>query len=143
MSQQGDSTFPNTHWTLIARAKSGDDDDARRALNELCGQYQFPLYCFIRRSGLDHQDAEDALQDFFAKVFRLEAFEGAAEARGGLLVTSLRRFLVKLVARPALPAARGEQRRAVIGLRRRAALPARGARGNGNARTRLRSKVAA
>jgi DNA-directed RNA polymerase specialized sigma24 family protein len=96
MIQKGDATFPTTRWTLIARARSEDESVARRALNEVCAQYHYPLYCFIRRSGLDHHDAEDALHDFFAKLLRLEVFAGAMQEMGrlrGLLVTALRRFV--------------------------------------------------
>ena len=97
MIQKGDATFPTTRWTLIARARSEDETVAGRALNEVCAQYHYPLYCFIRRSGLDHHDAEDALHDFFAKLLRLEVFAGAMQEMGrlrGLLVTALRRFVL-------------------------------------------------
>jgi RNA polymerase sigma-70 factor (ECF subfamily) len=97
MTQKGDGTFPTTRWTLIARARSADEAVARRALNDVCAQYHYPLYCYIRRSGLDHHDAEDALHDFFAKLLRLEVFAGAMEEMGrlrGLLMTALRRFVL-------------------------------------------------
>jgi hypothetical protein len=41
---QGD--FPNTRWSLISRAKKGED--TARALSELCEQYWYPLYVFVR-----------------------------------------------------------------------------------------------
>ncbi len=93
---QGDGRFPTTHWTLIARLKSGDAAEARRALDDLIAQYHFPLYCAIRRRGLVHHDAEDALHDFLAKLLRLEALVQADEAKGRLrafLGTALVRFL--------------------------------------------------
>jgi RNA polymerase sigma-70 factor (ECF subfamily) len=89
--------FPTTHWTLIARLKSADGETARRALDELCAQYRFPLYCAIRRSGVAHHDAEDALHDFLAKLLRLNTFSEADAAKGrlrSLLGTALRRFLL-------------------------------------------------
>ncbi len=92
----GHGRFSTTHWTLIARLKSGDAETARRALDDLCAQYHFPLYCVIRRKGLAHHDAEDALHDFLAKLLRLEAFAGADAAKGRLrafLATALSRFL--------------------------------------------------
>jgi RNA polymerase sigma-70 factor (ECF subfamily) len=88
--------FPTTRWTLIRRLKSPDASTVRRALNDLCAQYYYPLYCYIRHRGFDHHDAEDALHDFLAKLLRLEAFEDAAPDRGRLrafLGTALRRFL--------------------------------------------------
>lgn len=92
----GAGRFPTTHWTLIRRLKSPDPSTARRALDDLCGQYYYPLYCYIRHRGFDHHDAQDALHDFLAKLLRLGAFETAAAERGRLrafLGTSLRRFL--------------------------------------------------
>jgi DNA-directed RNA polymerase specialized sigma24 family protein len=92
-----DPCFPETRWTLIQRLRSGDETISRPALAELCVQYHFPLYCFIRRRGLDHHDAEDALQDFFAKLLRLESFATADPEKGRLrsyLATALHRFLI-------------------------------------------------
>lgn len=92
-----DGQFPPTRWTLIARLKSGDETEARAALEQLCAQYHYPLYCYIRRRGLEHHDAQDVLQDFFAKLLRLETFADADAARGRLrsyLATALQRFLI-------------------------------------------------
>ena len=93
----GDGHFPATHWTLIRRLRSGDDIVAHRALDELCAQYHYPLYCYLRRRGLDYHDAEDALHDFMGKLLRLEAFADADAEKGRLrsfLVTMLQRFLI-------------------------------------------------
>ena len=93
----GDGFFPTTHWTLIGRLKSGDEAAARRALDDLCTQYHYPLYCYIRRRGLEHHDAQDALHDFLAKLLRLDTFAEADATKGHLrsfLATALQRFLV-------------------------------------------------
>lgn len=92
-----DPCFPATRWTLISRLRSGDESVSRPALSELCTQYHFPLYCFIRRRGLDHHDAQDALHDFFAKLLRLDSFASADPEKGRLrsyLATALHRFLI-------------------------------------------------
>ncbi len=97
MSSSRDPNFPSTRWTLIRRLKSLDASEARRALDELCAQYYYPLYCYIRHTGLEHDDAEDALHDFFSKLLRLGTFEAATASRGRLrafLSTALRRFLI-------------------------------------------------
>lgn len=89
--------FPTTCWTLVARLKSSDEDAARRALDDLCAQYHYPLYCYIRRRGLHHYDAQDALHDFLAKLLRTRAFEDAEPEKGHLrafLSTALHRFLI-------------------------------------------------
>lgn len=93
----GDARFPTTHWTLIARLKSSDAAAVGRALDDLCAQYYYPLYCAIRRRGLAHHDAEDALHDFLAKLVRLDAFADADAEKGRLrsfLGASLGRFLI-------------------------------------------------
>ncbi|MEQ1860055.1 MAG: sigma-70 family RNA polymerase sigma factor [Chthoniobacteraceae bacterium] len=92
-----DGQFPPTRWTLIARLKSGDEAAKRAALEELCAVYHYPLYCYIRRRGLEHHDAQDALQDFFAKLLRLDALAQADASKGRLrtyLATALQRFLI-------------------------------------------------
>ena len=92
-----DGHFPSTRWTLVARLKTGDEKSMQRALEDLCSLYHYPLYCYIRRRGLDHHDAEDALHDFLAKVLRLDSFAAADADKGrlrGLLATSLQRFLL-------------------------------------------------
>lgn len=97
MTADASGKFPTTHWTLIRRLKSPDPGTARRALDDLCAQYYYPLYCYIRHRGFDHHDAEDALHEFFIKLLRLEAFEDARAERGRLrafLGTALRRFLI-------------------------------------------------
>ena len=97
MSPARDPFFPTTHWTLIARLKGSDQQEVRRALDDICRQYHYPLYCYIRRRGLSHHDAEDALQEFMAKLLRLETFEQAQPEHGklrGLLCVALQRFLI-------------------------------------------------
>ena len=92
-----DGRFPTTEWTLISRLKSDDSGTSARALDDLCRQYHYPLYCLIRSRGLAHHDAEDALHDFLAKLLRLEAFADLAAEKGRLrtfLAKSLDRFLI-------------------------------------------------
>jgi DNA-directed RNA polymerase specialized sigma24 family protein len=94
---KGNGNFPTTEWTLIARLRHEDELVCARALDELCAQYHYPLYCFIRRGGLAHHDAEDALHDFLVKLLRLEAFHDRGEEKGRLrtyLSKALDRFLI-------------------------------------------------
>lgn len=96
-SSSNEGQFPTTHWTLVQRLKSDDATTARRALEDLCAQYHYPLYCYIRRRGLQHHDAQDALHDFMAKLLRHGSFEAADQQRGHLrafLSTALHRFLI-------------------------------------------------
>ncbi len=88
--------MPTTQWSLIARLKGDDAGQASAALDELCRAYHYPLYCQIRRRGLPHHDAEDALHEFLSKLLRKDTF-GVAEAEKGrlrsFLQVALRRFL--------------------------------------------------
>lgn len=91
-----DGEFPTTDWTLISRLRSREDAVAQRALNDLCAQYHYPLYCYIRRRGLEHHDAQDALHDFLAKLLRNDSLRGTHQDEGrlrGFLSTALQRFL--------------------------------------------------
>jgi RNA polymerase sigma-70 factor (ECF subfamily) len=84
MSPEADGHFPTTHWTLVARIKSADVAVAAKALDELCAEYHYPLYCYLRRRGCEHHDAQDVLHDFLAGLLRQRALERMEEARGRL-----------------------------------------------------------
>lgn len=92
-----ESHLPATQWTLIARLRHGNPQDAQRALDELIHQYRYPLYCYLRRRGYSHYDADDILQDFLMKLLRNESFATADAAKGRLrcmLQVSLERFVI-------------------------------------------------
>ncbi|MBL9146722.1 MAG: sigma-70 family RNA polymerase sigma factor [Verrucomicrobiaceae bacterium] len=96
-SPKDDGRFPTTAWTLVERLKNSDTKVSTRALNDLCAQYHYPLYSFIRWRGVSHHDAEDVLHNFMAKLLRLNAFQNLDEDKGRLrtfLVRSLDRFLI-------------------------------------------------
>lgn len=104
-----DGRFPETRWTLVARLRSADGDIARRAMEDLIAQYRYPLYAYIRRRGLAHHDAEDALHDFLSKLLRLRSLDGANEAVG-----RLRGYLSAAVARFLLNWRRHEEKRGAV-----------------------------
>ncbi|SKA77557.1 RNA polymerase sigma-70 factor, ECF subfamily [Prosthecobacter debontii] len=92
-----ESHLPKTQWTLIARLRRGTPQDAQRALDELISQYRYPLFCYLRRRGYHHYDADDILQDFFMKLLRNESFNAADASKGRLrsmLHVSLDRFII-------------------------------------------------
>ena len=60
------SGFPTTAWTVVSRARSGVDSEAREALAFLCAAYWLPLYSFARRLGHASEDALDLTQGYFA-----------------------------------------------------------------------------
>lgn len=91
------SQLPATQWTLIARLRQGNSQDSQRALDELMTQYRYPLYCYLRRRGYNHYDADDILQDFLLKLLRNESFVNADSSKGRLrymLNVSLNRFVI-------------------------------------------------
>lgn len=96
-SPSPDRHFPDTSWTLVSGIRSSDPATASAALDETCRRYRHPLYCYLRRRGLSHPDAEDVLHDFFSRFLRLGSFENADQSRGrlrGYLATSLERHLI-------------------------------------------------
>lgn len=93
----GHSQLPATQWTLIARLRHGSEKEAKKALDELILQYRYPLYCYLRRRGYTHYDADDILQDFLMKLLRNQSFAQADASKGRLrcmLLVSLDRFII-------------------------------------------------
>ncbi|MFO1441119.1 MAG: hypothetical protein U1F81_22565 [Verrucomicrobiaceae bacterium] len=105
-SPNANGQMPSTDWTLIARLQSTDSATSTRALDELCQQYHYPLYCLIRSRGLAHHDAEDALHDFLAKLLRLDSLKGIDQEKG-----RLRTFLAKALERSLITRHHRESRR--------------------------------
>jgi DNA-directed RNA polymerase specialized sigma24 family protein len=99
----GDPRFLTTRWSLI-RSASGDDEAARRSLEELCQAYWYPLYAFLRRRGIEPPDAEDQVQAFFVLLLERRDFAAADPGRGRFrswLRTALKNFVVNEVEKAA------------------------------------------
>lgn len=88
------SPFPTTHWSLVKKVQRGSAEDARRAMEDICRGYWYPIYSYLRRSGHAPADAEDLTQDFFQRVIEEKSILGADEARG-----KLRSFLLGVLKR--------------------------------------------
>ncbi len=73
--------FGSTRWSLIQRA-SGDGEDSRTALEELCQSYWPAVFAFVRGKGYSHADTEDFTQGFFAFVIEKEVLASADASRG-------------------------------------------------------------
>ncbi len=96
MSEVRNAQFPTTHWSIFSRLRSEDAAVSRRALNDLLSQYRYTLYAYIRRRGVSHHDAEDALHDFLVRLLDAHSLDGANPTRGrlrGFLCTALGRFM--------------------------------------------------
>jgi RNA polymerase sigma-70 factor (ECF subfamily) len=74
--------FATTHWSAIFAAVNSESSEAAAALENLCGQYWYPLYAFARRQGHSAEDAEDLVQSFLADFLERKALQAADPARG-------------------------------------------------------------
>lgn len=94
---RGDARFPSTRWTIVMRVKAGSETVAAEAVSQLCKNYWYPLYAYVRRSGYGRESAEDLTQDFFARLVEQEILGRAQPEKGKLrtfLLTVMKRFLL-------------------------------------------------
>ena len=61
------SSFPDTRWTLIQRAK-GDTGENFQALDEWCRGYWKPVHSYIRAQGKNDDEANELTQSFFERL---------------------------------------------------------------------------
>ncbi len=91
------SSFPTTQWSLIAKAGAPASSQARAALEELCSDYWYPLYAFIRRKGNAPDRACDLTQDFFTRLLENDLLAAAEERKGrfrAFLQVACKNFLI-------------------------------------------------
>ena len=88
--------FATTRWTVVLAAGQRHTAQANVALEELCRIYWFPLYAYVRRRGHTREDAEDLVQEFFARFLAKNYLAGLASERGrfrAFLLAALKHFL--------------------------------------------------
>lgn len=73
--------FLTTRWTLLMQAR-GTDGQEDRALEALCARYWRPALHFVKGAGVEHAEAEDVVQSFFAAFLARGSFAKADAARG-------------------------------------------------------------
>jgi DNA-directed RNA polymerase specialized sigma24 family protein len=96
MRPPGGQEFPTTSWSLIRRAANLDVPESRSALATLCEAYWYPLYAYLRRAGQSSEDAEDLVQEFFARLLQAKRLEQLSPDRGsfrGFLLVALKNFV--------------------------------------------------
>ncbi len=89
--------FATTRWSVVLRAGADSQEAAQVALEQLCRDYWYPLYAYVRRKGYSPEDASDLTQDFFAKLIANDFAQGLSPEGGrfrSFLLTSLNRFLI-------------------------------------------------
>jgi RNA polymerase sigma factor (sigma-70 family) len=99
--------FPQTSWSLIARAAAPETPEGRAALAALCERYWYPVYAFIRRCA-SADEARDLAQGFFTRLLEkndLATVEPARARFRSWLLACLQHYLAKERAR-----ARAEKR---------------------------------
>jgi RNA polymerase sigma-70 factor (ECF subfamily) len=80
----------------VLAAGRGDEAAARRALEQLCQTYWYPLYVFVRRQGYAPPDAQDLTQGFFARALEKNAFAHLDQQKGrfrAFLLAAMKHFL--------------------------------------------------
>ena len=88
--QNTQARFAETHWTLVVKAGGSTSPEARDGLNQLCRDYWYPLYAFIRRQGHNPEEAKDLTQSFFIHLLEKELIKKADPEKG-----KFRTFLLK------------------------------------------------
>ncbi len=81
---------------MAARPGEASASQARKALEELCRIYWYPLYAFVRYRGHASVDAQDLTQAFFARIIETGGFVSANPERGrfrSYLLGAMKHFL--------------------------------------------------
>src|SRR4051794_5676770 len=60
--------FNTTRWSIVLRIHDSQDEERRRAWNEVIEIYWYPIYVFCRRRGASDHDAMDLTQGFFSHL---------------------------------------------------------------------------
>jgi RNA polymerase sigma factor (sigma-70 family) len=94
----GPREFATTHWSLVVAAQPDEASEAtaRKALEELCRTYWYPLYAFVRYRGYSSDDAQDLTQSFFARIIEKGGLAAADPERGrfrSYLLGAMKHFL--------------------------------------------------
>jgi RNA polymerase sigma factor (sigma-70 family) len=96
-------SFVTTRWTMIFAAGGKLDPsqppamDERAALERLCRTYWPPVYAFLRRQGLNPEDAHDLAQEFFFRLIERQGLRLVDPLRGRFrnwLLSCLKNFMV-------------------------------------------------
>ena len=86
--------FNTTLWSTILQARDSEGTNRQAALDRLCARYWTPLYAYLLRRGLKREDAQDAVQGFFAYFLEKGLLDDVDPARG-----RFRRYLLAVLER--------------------------------------------
>jgi len=113
-TQSGGVAFKTTHWSVVLEAQ-GQSPTAQEALEKLCRVYWRPIYGFVRRQGVEPDEAKDLTQGFFALLLERRDLDTVRKEKGRLrsyLLTSVKHFLMNERNR-AMAIKRGEGQRLI------------------------------
>lgn len=94
--ETGQTLFATTSWSVVLVAGQPGSPKAAAALEELCRTYWYPLYAFARRQNLKPEDAQDLVQEFFARLLARDYVARADPDKGkfrSFLLTGIKRLL--------------------------------------------------
>ncbi|UCG59806.1 MAG: sigma-70 family RNA polymerase sigma factor [Phycisphaerales bacterium] len=94
------SVFQTTVWSDICLVRTLDQGRRDAAINDLIKAYWKPVYCYLRRKGLDNERAKDLTQGFFEEiVLGRQLVQRADETKGRFrtfLLTALDRYVTSV-----------------------------------------------
>jgi RNA polymerase sigma-70 factor (ECF subfamily) len=88
--------FVTTHWSVVLSAQEKNSPRSAAALETLCRTYWYPLYAFVRRQSRNAEDAQDLVQEFFARLLEKDYLKSVAQEKGKFrtfLLVAFKRFL--------------------------------------------------
>lgn len=74
--------FATTHWSVVLSAGDSASPQAGAALDNLCRNYWYPLYAYVRRRGHDAEAAKELTQEFFALLLSKRLLAGVDPTKG-------------------------------------------------------------
>src|SRR5947199_9662609 len=93
--ENGAAVFATTHWSVVLEAQ-GPSPAAEEALEKLCRTYWRPIYGFVRRQGVEPEEAKDLTQRFIALLLERRDLDRVRKEKGRLrsyLLTSRKHCL--------------------------------------------------
>ncbi len=88
--------FATTQWSLVLAAGDSQGPGFESALTDLCQRYWYPVYAYLRRRGINAEDARDLTQSFFCHLLEKRTLKAADRDRGrfrSFLLGTVKRFL--------------------------------------------------
>ena len=92
--------FFTTEWSIIEQIKVEGGTAKRELINDLLRKYWKPVYCYLRRKGIDNEQAKDLTQGFFTEVvLGRSLIEKAEQYRGRFrtfLLCALQQYIAEI-----------------------------------------------